>query len=138
MRPVVLSCLLILAATPVAAQQRPGPGGRTPLPAQWIPFDSLAAAVGLTLDQHPEAARLHTTLDSLMRRGAELRGQMREEMQGSRNRDRMRALRDQLEFLQADVEKRHTAIRTLLTAEQHAAFDALRAPQVIPARMRRG
>lgn len=138
MRSVLLSCLFLLTAVSLGAQQRQGPGGRTPLPERWVPFDSLAAAVGLTADQQPEALRLHAELDSLMRRGAALRGQAREEMQGGRNRDRIRALRDQLDFLQVDVEKRHKALRKLLRPEQHAAFDTLRPPRVLPERMRRG
>ena len=59
-------------------------------------------------------------------------------MQGSRNMDSMRSLRDRLDFLQRDVEKKHQAIRMLLAPEQHGAFDALPAPRVRPERKQRG
>ena len=141
MRALSMLVLCTLLAAPAVAQERQGPGARRPgmqLPERWVPLDSLVMAVAITDAQRPEVSRLHAELDTLMQRGATLRGQARDEMQGSRNTDRMRSLRDQLDFLQRDVEKKHQAIRKLLTAEQYAAFDALRAPRVMPERRQRG
>jgi len=141
MRALSMLVLCTLLAAPALAQERRGPGGRgsgMAMPEQWVPFDSLVLAVAVSDAQRPEVARLHAELDTLMQRGAALRRQAREEMQGSRNMDRMRSLRDQLDFLQQDVARKHQAIRKLLSAEQHAAFDALRAPRVVPERRRRG
>lgn len=135
MRALSMLVLCTMVAAPAVAQERPG--GRGPgrqIPDRWVPLDSVIAAAAITDGQRPEVARLHAELDTLLKRGAALRAQAREEMQGSRNMDRMRSLRDQMDFLQRDVEKQHKDMRKLLTPEQHAAFDALRAPRVMPER----
>lgn len=148
--------LAVMAALATGARAQtpggPGPmGQRAQLPDRWITLDSLAATVGLSDEQKGKVTGPYNALNAVLKQGAEKRAAMRSRMGGGgmgnmqdmtdeqrqAMRARMDSLRAELQPLQDEADQYYQAIRGALTAEQHAKFDALPKPQVMPP-MRRG
>jgi hypothetical protein len=149
---------LLLAATCIAAPAAlsqglgGGQGGPPPLPDHWLTLDSLAGAVGLSADQRGKVTEPYTALNAVMKDAAAKRAAMRERMMkemGGRtfadltdaDRARLRAVNDsirpELQAMQDEADMWHQTIRSLLTTDQQAKFDALPKPLVFR-QMRRG
>lgn len=148
--------LAVMAALATSARAQ-GPGGqpgtsqRAQLPDHWMTLDSLTTAVSLTAEQKAKVTGPYNALNGILKQGAEKRAGMRQRMGGSgmvnmqdmtdeqrqAMRARMDSLRAELQPLQDEAEQYYQAIRAALTPEQHAKFDALPKPQVMPP-MRRG
>ena len=149
-----LLALALLLPAAGAAQQGPPPGGVRfqPPPDHWMTLDSLSRALGLTAEQWGRVADPYAALNGVMRDAAQRRRAMREQAQarmGGRTppdlsdaeraamRARLDSARVEMEGFQAEVDMWHGTIRSLLTADQQAKFDATAKPSVLPA-MRRG
>lgn len=135
-------CLLALAllTVPTAAQgpgRGPGQGG-PPLPEQWVSLDSLAQAIQLTDDQRAAAQPLHQQIDSIVRRGAAVRTEMRQEMQRNPDREQAQRYFQRLQTMQQRVDRLLNDLRAGLTEEQKTALNRVRAPMVIPPRPQGG
>lgn len=135
-RAVLMLAAATVLAAPVASQQpRPGgPGQGPPLPEQWIPFDSLVQALSLTDDQRATVQPLHGTVDSIVRHGATVRRQMRDEMQRNPDREQAQRFFQRLQNMQQRVDRAALDLRAALTEEQKTALDRLRPPRVMPER----
>ena len=134
MRTTLTLLALTVLALPAAAQRPGGPGQGPPLPDHWVPFDSLTQAVQLTETQQAAARALHTQIDSIVRRGAAVRTEMRDEMQRSRDREQMQRYIQRLTTMQQRVDRLLNDLRAGLTEEQKTALDAVRGPMVMPPR----
>lgn len=132
LRPTFLLAAALLVATPALAQQPRGRGMQ--LPDAWIPFDSLAQALTLTDAQRTALGPLHERVDSIVRRGAVVRTQMRDEMQRNPDREQAQRFLQRLQTMQQRVDRALLELRAALTEEQQTALDGLRRPLVVPPR----
>lgn len=149
--------LVILAAaytSTLLAQGPPGSqGGPTPLPDHWLTIDSVSTALTLSSAQRTRINEAYTALNAVMKEAAAkrqaVRDLMQKEMAGrtfadltDADRARMRAMADsvrpELEAMQAEADQWHAAIRSNLSPDQQAKFDALPKPVVFRQMMRRG
>jgi len=158
MRPISPWSLAVplFALAPAAApgqQATPAAGTRfSPPPDHWMTIDSLAHAVGLTVEQRGRVAEPYTALNAVMRDAAARRLAVREAMQAALAgrspqelseaeraglRARFDSSRADLEGYQAEADMWHGTIRNLLTPSQQAKFDAL-PPPVVLTPLRRG
>lgn len=136
-------------ATSARAQGPGGPGGpgqRAQLPDHWLTLDSLSGALGLTDAQKTKVTGAYNALNGVLKQGADKRAGMRQRMGGTGMvsmqdmtdeqrqvfRARMDSLRSELQPLQDEADQYYQAIRAALTPEQHAKFDAIPKPQVMP------
>jgi len=98
---VVVAVLAVAALHLPAVAQQPGRGpGQGPgqrLPDHWVPFDSLAQAIQLSDAQRAAAQALHTSIDSIVRHGATVRAEMRQEMQRNPDREQMMRFQQRLQ-----------------------------------------
>lgn len=136
--------LLSLITSSLLAQTPPppgGPGGRRfqPPPDHWMTIDSLAQALSLTADQKTKVTPPYTALNGVMKDAAARRQALRQQMQGSfqpgteptpEMRARMDSVRAEMEGFQAEADQWLAGIRSALTPEQQAKFDALPKPQL--------
>lgn len=147
MRRLVTLAAVALMAAPLAAQNPPpggppmGPGSRqfTPPPDHWMTLDSLTQALGLTADQKTKLSQPYTALNAVMKQAADRRAVVRREMQGQfvpgqppdpAVRAKMDSVRAEFDGMQAEADQWYQMIRTALTPEQQARFDALPPPRV--------
>lgn len=158
MRPISRWSLAVplFALTPVAApgQQGAPPAGSRfqPPPDHWMTIDSLAQALGLTVEQRGRVGEPYTALNGVMREAAARRRAVREAMQAAlagrspqelseaergRLRARFDSSRAELEGYQAEADLWYGTIRNLLLPAQQAKFDSLPKPVVLPP-LRRG
>jgi len=148
--------LAVMAALATSARAQ-GPGGqggmgqRAALPDHWLTLDSLTGALALTDEQKTKITGSYNALNAVLKQGADKRAGMRQRMGGSgmvsmqdmtdeqrqAMRVRMDSLRAELQPLQDEADQYYQAIRGALSPDQHAKFDALAKPQVMP-QMRRG
>lgn len=148
-----LTALALVATFAAADAMAQGPGGQRPqLPDHWLTIDSLAQAVSLTPAQREKVTGPYTALNTVLKQAAGKRTSMRERMMGSgrvmaqdmtdEQRQAMRArldsMRAELAPLQDEADQYYQAIRAALTPEQHARFDALPKPMVMPQMRRQG
>ena len=135
---VVVAVLAVAALHLPAVAQQPGRGpGQGPgqrLPDHWVPFDSLAQAIQLSDAQRAAAQALHTSIDSIVRHGATVRAEMRQEMQRNPDREQMMRFQQRLQAIQQQADRLIQDLRAQLTEEQKAALAALRAPTIAPPR----
>jgi len=134
---VALSSVLLV---PAALAQQPGMGRMGPPPDHWMTLDSLAQALGLTADQQPKVAAHYAELNAVIKKAADRRMAARQSMgnamgqmtpqQREAMRPKMDSMRTVMEGLQHEADEHYGAIRSLLTAEQQAKFDALPKPVV--------
>ena len=150
----VLAVLAAVHTSSLIAQGPPGgQGGPTPLPDHWLTIDSVATALTLSSAQRTNISEAYTALNAVMKEAAAKRQAVRDliqkEMAGrtfadmsDADRARMRAIGDsvrpELEAMQAEADQWHAAIRSNLSPEQQAKFDALPKPVVFRQMMRRG
>ena len=139
----LLLAILATLATPVLAQvPRAGPGERRfqPPPDHWMTIDSLSQALGLNAKQRTKITPAYTALNGVMKDAAARRQAMRQQMQGTftpgqeptpEQRARFDSVRTEMEGFQAEADEWLAAIRTSLTPEQQAKFDALPRPQLV-------
>jgi hypothetical protein len=127
-----------LSAGAAAAQDRPqGRGG--PPPDHWLTIDSIAAAVTLSDAQRPDFVKHYEALNAVMKKAADERQKMREELGGARpTPEQGQAMRAKFEFMQTDLDNHYKALRKLLTEDQVARFDSLPKPRVMPGGRRPG
>ena len=142
-RRVAAALLLSFLWIPALAQTPPGASGPRrfpPPPDHWMTLDSLAQAVGLTVDQKKKITPPYTALNGVMKDAAARRQALRQQMQGSftpgqeptpEMRARMDSVRVEMEGFQAEADQWLGAIRNNLTPEQQAKFDALSKPQLV-------
>jgi vancomycin resistance protein YoaR len=102
-------------------------------------IDSLSAALGLNAAQRTKITPAYTALNGVMKDAAARRQAIRQQLQGTftpgqeptpAQRARMDSVRTEMEGFQAEADQWLAAIRTNLTPEQQAKFDALPKPQV--------
>jgi len=121
---------LSLAAGAAPAQDRPQ-GQRPPPPDHWLTIDSIAAAVGLSAAQRPDFITHYDALNAVMKKAADERRKMRDEMGGAQpTADQMQTTRAKFEFMQTDLDNHYKELRKLLSADQQAKFDSLPKPRV--------
>jgi ABC-type transporter Mla subunit MlaD len=118
-----------LAAGAAHGQDRPQ-GPRQPPPDHWLTIDSLAAAVGLTDAQRPDFVKHYDALNAVMKKAADERRKIREEMGGAQpTAEQLQTMRAKFEFMQTDLDNHHKELRKLLAADQQAKFDSLPKPR---------
>ena len=121
---------LSLAAGAAQAQDRPQ-GQRPPPPDHWLTIDSIAAAVGLTDAQRPDFVTHYDALNAVMKKSADERRKMREEMGGAQpTAEQMQTMRAKFDFMQTDLDNHYKELRKLLSADQQPKFDSLPKPRV--------
>lgn len=137
MRIPIIGAALLMFTLPAAAQQR---GQVQPLPDHWLTWDSVVTALALTDAQLLDVAAHYEALNAVMKRAAQERARMRQQMSGMMGgggppadgmRQQMQAMRATMDSLQAAADEHHQAIRALLVAEQQVKFDALPKPMVM-------
>jgi len=123
---------LLVIAGPALAQAR-GPMG--PPPDHWMTLDSLVQAVGVTDAQKPDVEKHYHALNAGMKKAADERRAMREQMGGAPPApEQMQAMREKMQGAQTDLDSHLKAIRDLLTPEQQTQLDALEKPRVMMGR----
>ncbi|MEX0691802.1 MAG: hypothetical protein WD934_06845 [Gemmatimonadales bacterium] len=140
MRALLLMVVLTATALPALTQQpgpRPGQGPGMNVPERWLPFDSLATALELTDEQRARAEDVHRQIDSIVRQGATVRGEMRAEMQRNRDPQQAQRFRQRLENMQQRADRLLRNLRDQLTDPQRTALEGVRPPLVMPPRPQR-
>lgn len=143
----LLAAFVVLMMIPATSAAQT-PERRGPPPDHWMTLDSLALALDLTAAQKTAVTEPYTALNGVLRDAAARRREIRDRMQGTFQRQpgqepspemraRMDSVRAEIEGFQAEADQWLAAIRNALTPAQHAKFDALPKPQLLP-RMRRG
>lgn len=132
---------LLLFAAPLIAQGggMGGMGRMAPPPDHWMTKDSLAAAVGLSAAQATKVQAAYDSLNAIMKSAAAKRDKARQEMGGQMGggppsdemRAKMQAMRTELQGMQTALDVQYQAIRSALTPDQQAKFDALPKPAVM-------
>lgn len=145
----------LFALAPAPGQQPPPPAGARfqPPPDHWMTMDSLAQAVGLTVEQRRRVAEPYAALNGVMREAAARRRAVRDAMQAALAgrspqdlseaeraavRARFDSVRTELEGFQVEADLWHDTIRNLLTPAQQVRFDVLPNPVVLPPPRRGG
>ena len=114
-----------------AAQAQDAPQRRPPPPDHWLTIDSIAQAVGLTDAQRPGFVQHYDALNAVMKKAADERVKMRQEMGGERpSAEQMQAMREKFGAMQTELDAHYAELRKLLTEEQQPKFDALEKPRV--------
>ena len=142
-RVAAFAVLSLVFAAPTVAQTAQGEPPRRfqPPPDHWMTIDSLSQVLGLNADQRTKITPAYTALNGVMKDAAARRQAIRQQMQASggftpgqeptpEQRARMDSVRAEMEGFQAEADQWATAIRTNLTPDQQAKFDALPKPQV--------
>jgi hypothetical protein len=125
-----LSLALGLVAGTAQAQERPQ-GNRPPPADHWLTIDTIAGAVALTDAQRPDFVKHYDALNAVMKKAADERQKMRDEMGGARpTAEQMQTLRAKFDFMQTDLDNHYKELRKLLSADQQAKFDSLPRPRV--------
>jgi len=140
MRALLLMVALTATALPTLAQQpgrQPGPRPGMNLPEHWLPFDSLATTLALTDEQRAAAQDLHRQIDSIVRHGATVRGEMRAELQRNRDPQQAQRFRQRLESMQQRTDRLLRDLRDQLSDTQRTALEGVRPPRVMPPRPQR-
>lgn len=126
---------------PALAQAPEGQRRFQPPPDHWMTIDSLSQALGLNASQRTKITPAYTALNGVMKDVAARRQAIRQQMQASGGftpaqeptpgqRARFDSVRTEMEGFQAEADEWLAAIRTNLTPEQQAKFDALPRPQL--------
>jgi hypothetical protein len=124
----VLVVALALSAASLEAQRR----RMTPPPDHWMTLDSVVAAVGVTDAQRADVAKHYEGVNAVMKRAADERRAMREQMGGGGmpSEEQRAAMRAKFEEIQKEIDVHYFALQALLAPEQQAKFDALPRPRL--------
>lgn len=138
-RSILVALFLFALTAPAMAQSPQGQRRFQPPPDHWMTIDSLSQALGLNASQRTKVTPAYTALNGVMKDAAARRQAIRQQMQGTftpgqeptpEQRARLDSVRTEMEGFQAEADEWLAAIRTNLTPEQQAKFDALPRPQL--------
>lgn len=139
MRLFPLAAALLLVLPGAAAAQ-----DRSPIPDHWLTLDSLSGILGLTSEQQAGVSDTYAALNGLLQRAVQRREELRLSFQGGPRvsqmnetdrqalLDRLATVRVEYEGRQSELDQQISTLRSLLTADQQARFDALTKPRVLP------
>ena len=146
----IVATLVCTIVSTAAVAQSPQPAPTTtqqgaeqrrfqPPPDHWMTIDSLSQALGLNASQRTKITPAYTALNGVMKDAAARRQAIRQQMQGSftpgqeptpEQRARFDSVRAEMEGFQAEADEWLAGIRSNLTPQQQAKFDALPKPQL--------
>jgi vancomycin resistance protein YoaR len=136
---VLVALVAFALTTPALAQAPEGQRRFQPPPDHWLTIDSLSQALGLNASQRTKITPAYTALNGVMKDAAARRQAIRQQMQGTftpgqeptpEQRAKLDSVRTEMEGFQAEADEWLAAIRSNLTPEQQATFDALPRPQL--------
>lgn len=124
--------VMVLGLAAGAAQaQDPAQRPRQAPPDHWLTIDSISQAVGLTAAQRPDFVKHYDALNAVMKKAADERVKMRQEMGGARpTAEQAQAMREKFTAMQTELDAHYAELRKLLTEEQQPKFDGLEKPRV--------
>jgi hypothetical protein len=131
MRSLPTLVMALSLAAGAAQAQEPPQAPRQPPPDHWLTIDSIAQAVSLTDAQRPDFVKHYEALNAVMKKAADERMKMRQEMGGQRpTPEQAQAMREKFTAMQTEADAHYAELRKLLTEEQQGRFDALPKPRV--------